>query len=105
MYEINRTANVLLYGEKIGVLTQDKTGFHFSYLPEYQGLALSLSLPVAHQTFHSEQLFPFFSSLIPEGWLKQKYKQFQQIDERDSFGLLLNNGKNLLGAVQILREE
>lgn len=100
-----RKADVLLYGDKIGQLWQDQAGFHFAYLPDYQGIPLSLSLPVEKQEFFSESLFPYFASLIPEGWLKAKYAKLQKIDEPDKFGLLLNNGENLLGAVQILRRD
>ena len=54
--------------------------------------------------FHSDILFPYFASLIPEGWLKKKYATYQQIDEHDLFRFLMNNGENMLGAVQIRRE-
>lgn len=102
MYAIKQ-AEVLLFGQKIGELYQTAKGFSFAYLPDYQGIPLSLSLPVEKREFFSESLFPYFASLIPEGWLKAKYVELQKIDEQDIFGLLLNNGENLLGAVQILR--
>ncbi|QXO17004.1 HipA N-terminal domain-containing protein [Vibrio ostreae] len=41
----------------------------------------------------------------PEGWLKKRYSELQKIDENDPLGMLLSNGKNLLGAVQLLRLE
>ncbi|TCT16512.1 serine/threonine-protein kinase HipA [Bibersteinia trehalosi] len=100
-----RKADVLLYGDKIGELSQDHRGFCFAYLPEYQGIPLSISFPIAQKAFYAEQLFPYFASLVPEGWLKQKYVDLQKIDEQDLFGLLLNNGENLLGAVQIVRKD
>lgn len=98
-----RQGKVFLYGEPVGMLSQDKQGFHFRYFDDYQGPSLSLSLPTTQRVFHAEFLFPYFSSLVPEGWLKEKYARFQKIDEQDLFGLLLNNGEDLLGAVQILR--
>lgn len=42
-------------------------------------------------------------NLVAEGWLKKIQSQAQKIDENDSFGLLLENGKDLTGAVTILR--
>lgn len=98
-------ADVLLFEQKIGELSRTSAGFSFAYLPDYHGMPLSLSLPVEQGTFVSEQLFPYFASLVPEGWLKAKYAELQKIDEQDLFRLLLNNGENLLGAVQILRRE
>lgn len=100
-----KQADVLLFGQKIGELCQTSSGFSFAYLPDYCGMALSLSLPVEQRTFFSETLFPYFASLIPEGWLKAKYVALQKIDEQDGFSLLLNNGENLLGAVQVLRRK
>ncbi|WGE41963.1 HipA N-terminal domain-containing protein [Actinobacillus equuli] len=105
MRSIKRSAKVFLYDEPVGYLYQDEMGFHFSYFKDYIGMPLSLSLPVVQQDFHSEQLFPYFASLIPEGWLKAKYNVLQKIDEQDQFGLLLNNGENMLGAITIKREE
>jgi len=44
-------------------------------------------------------------SLAPEGWLRNRYSQLQQRDEKDLLGMLIDNGKNLIGAVQIRAEE
>lgn len=101
MHALKRIGNVYLYEELIGQLVQDSQGFHFYYDENYQGISISLSLPISQRAFHSEQLFPYFASLVPEGWLKERYSTLQKIDENDLFGLLLNNGKNLLGATQI----
>ncbi|RDE66274.1 type II toxin-antitoxin system HipA family toxin [Aggregatibacter segnis] len=104
MRDLVRSARVFLYGDFIGLLREDKYGFHFAYNPDYRGIPLSLSLPVEKSPFHSDILFPYFASLIPEGWLKKKYATYQQIDEHDLFRFLMNNGENMLGAVQIRRE-
>lgn len=98
-----RKADVCLFGDVIGELRQEPSGFYFAYLPHYQGIPLSLSLPIEQREFYSENLFPYFIGLVPEGWLKEKYAEVQKIDPCDLFGLLLNNGKNLIGAVQVLR--
>jgi uncharacterized protein HI_0666 len=105
MRDLKRLGKVYLYGEFIGLLQEDKHGFHFAYNPDYQGMPLSLSLPLEQSPFYSKTLFPYFASLIPEGWLKKKYAAYQQIDEHDLFRFLINNGDNMLGAVQIFRED
>jgi serine/threonine-protein kinase HipA len=101
---VRRRVKVLLYGEVVGHLSQDEQGYLFEYLPGYMGPALSLSLPVAQGAFRREKLHPYFASLAPEGWLKKRYSQLQQLDEHDLFGILIHNGKNLIGAVQIIAE-
>ncbi|MCG3734345.1 HipA N-terminal domain-containing protein [Vibrio cincinnatiensis] len=102
---MDRKVKVLLYGKFCGVLSQNEQGFLFEYEPGYRGRSLSLSMPVADGPFESKELHPFFLSLAPEGWLKKRYSELQKIDENDPLGMLLSNGKNLLGAVQLLRLE
>lgn len=98
---MHRAANVYLYEKLIGVLTQNDDGFNFSYLPNYQGIPVSLSLPVGVGDHTSSTLHPFFKSLAPEGWLRKRYSDIQKIDEKDLFGILLNNGNDLIGAITI----
>lgn len=99
---MRRRVEVWLYGEPVGVLRQDDNGFAFSYHADYIGPPLSLSLPVRVRHFQSPTLPPFFASLAPEGWLKMRYSQLQQRDEHDLLGMLIDNGKNLIGAVQLV---
>ena len=94
-------ANVFLGHEHAGVLEKHNNGYVFEYLDGYAGVGLSLSLPVAKKRFEDTQLFPFFKSLLPEGWLLKEYCRVQKIDERDEFSMLINNGEDLLGATVI----
>lgn len=94
-------ADVFLYKKRVGVLEKHVKGYTFSYRRDYFGPPLSLSLPLNEFPYNSETLFPFFKSLLPEGWLLKQYARAQKIDERDEFGLLVNNGEDLLGAVSI----
>ncbi|MGF1688039.1 HipA N-terminal domain-containing protein [Photobacterium japonica] len=100
---MDRKVKVMLYNEFCGVLSQDDSGFTFEYDPQYKGRSLSLSLPTHKSPFFSKHLHPFFLSLAPEGWLKKRYSELQKIDENDALGLLLANGQDLLGAVQLMR--
>ncbi|EIQ0245481.1 HipA N-terminal domain-containing protein [Escherichia coli] len=99
---MHRRVKVLLYGQVVGELSQNDSGFLFQYAQDYYGPAISISLPVAQRQFPSETLHPYFASLAPEGWLRQRYSQIQHRDENDLLGMLIDNGKNLLGAIQIL---
>lgn len=102
---MQRQVAVFLYDEKIGYLKQTDNSFIFEYLPDYQGVPLSLSFPASQRIFNSNRLFPYFASLAPEGWLRSRFSDLQQIDEQDLFGMLIQNGKNLLGAVRLTLEE
>lgn len=63
---MHRRVTVLLYGEPVGELVQEATGFRFTYRDDYQGPPLSLSLPVSQRTFHCTTLHPFLSH-----WLRK----------------------------------
>lgn len=101
---MRRVVSVYLYNKHVGYLIQSDGMFHFSYLPSYKGPAISLSLPNNGTVFSSEKLPPFFHGLAPEGWLKKRYSETQRIDEKDTLGLLVENGKDLLGAVKLRLE-
>lgn len=100
---MDRKVKVFLYNHLAGVLTQKNSTFTFTYDDSYRGKPLSLSFPLAKKSFSQEQLHPFFASLAPEGWLKKRYSETQKIDENDTLGMLIQNGKNLIGAVRIER--
>ncbi|HDL6961682.1 TPA: HipA N-terminal domain-containing protein [Yersinia enterocolitica] len=98
-----RKIGVWLYNKPVGTLREEETGFAFYYLANYSGHAISLSMPVRPEPYLSEELHPFFKGLAPEGWLRKRYSEIQKIDDKDLFGLLMQNGNDLLGAV-VLKE-
>lgn len=102
---MRRQVKVYLYGVHIGQLSQDDKGYLFEYKESYIGPPLSLSLPIQAGTFRSRTLPPYFASLAPEGWLRRQYSELQHLDEKDLFGILIQNGKNLIGAVQLIAED
>jgi len=96
-----RNVTVYLHEIRVGNLVQTDDGFEFSYLPDYTGHAISLSLPVDTRHYFSPTLPPFFKGLAPEGWLKKRYSEIQKIDEKDLLGILIANSNDLLGAVTL----
>ena len=98
-----RSAKVFYNKRFAGLLSETPNGFTFSYDPDYLagGTPLSFTLPLQEASFHSEHLQGFFSNLVSEGWLRRLQTQQQKIDESDRFGLLLANGRDLIGAVTI----
>jgi serine/threonine-protein kinase HipA len=98
-------AAVFIHNKKAGVLIQDENGYHFTYEPAYlqdqHAEAVSLTLPLRKETYHSSFLFPFFDGLIPEGWLLHIAEKNWKLDQRDRMGLLLACCEDCIGAVSI----
>lgn len=99
-----RRVKVYLHGQLAGHLVQTGEGYAFTYLPDYTGRAISLSMPVTQASHFSAELHPFFKGLAPEGWLKKRYAEIQKIDEKDLLGILIANSDDLLGAITLKAE-
>ncbi len=99
-----RSAKVFYNNQLAGVLAETESGFRFQYHSDYLagGTPISFTLPLQEGAFVSAQLPGFFENLLAEGWLRRLQMQEQRIDESDRFGLLLANGRDLVGAVTIL---
>ena len=90
-----------------GVLSESADGFIFIYDAEYilNGTPIGFNYPLEQQIYRSAELFPVFENLVSEGWLLKLQSRMQHLDESDKFGLLLNNGKDLIGAITIHKEK
>lgn len=99
---MKRKANVFMFDRLAGTLSQNGEQYIFLYEPNYSGIPVSLSLPLRDEPYiYNGRLHPYFESLAPEGWLRAIYSEQQHIDIQDSFGFLLENGEDLIGAIQI----
>ncbi|WMJ75122.1 HipA N-terminal domain-containing protein [Cytophagaceae bacterium ABcell3] len=100
-----KKAKVYMYDQWVGVLCEDEEGFHFQYRTEYvsseRAEAISLTLPLKEEAYHSNVLFPFFDGLIPEGWLLEIVEKNWKVNPRDRMELLLKTCKDCIGAVSI----
>ena len=101
-----RQGEVWVNNRLAGILTEDDNGYSFSYKEDYLELddasPVSLTLPLQEEVFHSENLFPFFDGLIPEGWLLDIAAKGWKINPNDRMGLLLACCKNCIGAVSVI---
>jgi serine/threonine-protein kinase HipA len=86
-----------------GYLSKTEEGYRFEYTPAWlnEGIAIAYTLPLQAAPFNEKRLPPFFDNLVSEGWLKRQQSKMQHIDEKDHFGLLLQTGGDLPGAVTI----
>ena len=101
---MTRTAHVFYQHRLAGTLTERDDGTcRFAYDPAFleQGPAISLTLPLRREPYHSPTLFPFFAGLVPEGWYLRLTSAALKIDEKDTFGLLLHTCQDCIGAVSL----
>lgn len=107
--EAFRTAYVYVRNVFAGTLAETDSGYSFSYDNDYlksdNAAAVSLTLPLSDEPYHSRTLFPFFDGLIPEGWLLNVVSRNWKIDTKDRFGLLLVACKDAIGNVSITEEK
>jgi len=100
-----RQGEIWVNNQLAGVLTEDDNGYHFKYQKEYleqeKALPVSLILPLQKDSFHSENLFPFFDGLIPEGWLLDVVHKNWKINPRDRMGLLLTTCRDCIGNISV----
>jgi len=104
---MGRIANVYYNSQLAGVLKNSNNEYTFTYNENYLagGTPLSYRLQLQETPYVSEELMPFFENLVSEGWLRKLQSQHQNIDEHDRFGLLISNGKDLVGAVTVEAKE
>jgi len=99
-----RSAQVFYNQCLAGRLLENNDGFEFTYDDEYLvgGTPIAFIFPLQEAPFKSARLPGFFENLVSEGWLRKLQSQEQKIDEKDRFGLLLMNGRDLIGAVTVI---
>ncbi|PNW27804.1 HipA N-terminal domain-containing protein [Formosa algae] len=91
-----------------GILTEDDDDYNFEYkkiyLEDENAIQISVTLPLRKEPFKSEQLFPFFDGLIPEGWLLDIAHKNWKINPRDRMGLLLTTCRDCIGNISIIEK-
>jgi serine/threonine-protein kinase HipA len=101
-----RQGEIWVNNRLTGILTEDDNGYNFSYDLEYlqqkNATPVSLTLPLQNEPFHSENLFPFFDGLIPEGWLLDIAHKNWKVNPRDRMGLLLTTCRDCIGNISVI---
>ncbi|NQZ88926.1 MAG: HipA N-terminal domain-containing protein [Colwellia sp.] len=111
MIKLNREGYVYCNGAFAGLLqefTDLKTeSYRFIYGASYltNGAPIGHRFPLTDQPFEFDTLPTFFANLISEGWLRTHQAKKARLDKADSFGLLLANGKELIGAISVMPSE
>lgn len=106
-----RQLEVYVNEVKAGVLTELKPGkgYTFVYSADYVASDLppvSLSLPKRTEVYEAENLFPFFTNLLPEGANRRVVCREKRIDNNDFFGMLMATvGTDMIGSVNFREVE
>ncbi len=106
-----RKAKILYKNQEAGMLIQHDNGsFTFRYNDSWKNditkPAISLTLPMSQQEYHSDYLFPFFFNMLPEGSNKQMVCMLNRLDLDDYFGILLTTAKfDNIGAIKVIKAE
>jgi serine/threonine-protein kinase HipA len=79
--------------------------YRFSYLENYDGPAISLTMPVAQKDYEFNVFPPFFDGLLPEGFRLEALLRKRKIDRNDLFSQLIVVGQDLVGAVTVAEEK
>ncbi len=97
-----RRARVFVAGEPAGMLEEhEPSRFVFRYLDDYDGPAVSLTMPVSPLAIWFDGFPPFFEGLLPEGEMLEGLLRQRKIDRSDLFGQLLAVGEDVVGAVTV----
>lgn len=103
---MDRIAYVYFNNLYAGKIAETSEGFSFIYDSNYilYGTPIGFNYPFSRIKYLSQNLFPIFENLVSEGWLLDLQSNLQHLDKSDKLGILLNNGKDLIGAITILEE-
>ncbi|MGJ8742862.1 HipA N-terminal domain-containing protein [Polaribacter sp.] len=103
-----RQGEIWVNNRLAGILTEGDNDYNFeyekTYLEDKNAVPISVTLPLQKELFKSEQLFPFFDGLIPEGWLLDIAHKNWKINPRDRMGLLLTTCRDCIGNINIIEK-
>ncbi len=101
-----RRAEVRLSGACCGELEElPSGGSRFTYAAAWlraeNARPVSLTMPLRAEPFEASGLLPFFSNLLPEGWLLDISLARLKVARDDAFGLLLATCRDCMGEVEV----
>ncbi len=97
-----RQAIVFVHGKRAGILTEISTSdYNFEYDLNYEGEAVSLTMPTCHKSYGYNSFPAFFEGLLPEGIMLEGLLRIGKMDKKDYFSQLIATGNDLVGAVTV----
>ena len=97
-----RCAEVRQAGTCAGYLQElPEGGCRFTYLEDYTGAPVSLTLPVRREPYVFAGFPPVFDGLLPEGPQLEALLRTHKIDRSDAFAQLVTVGADLVGSLSV----
>jgi len=98
-----RRATIRLHDEAAALFIEHERNrsYEITYLPEYNGSSVSLTMPVRRESYRFDRFPPFVDGLLPEGTMLDALLRSAKIDRDDPFSQILVVGKDLVGAVTV----
>jgi serine/threonine-protein kinase HipA len=97
-----RKVAVFINGTKAAELIEHNSkSYELNYEQNYQGLPISLTLPVKRKPFTFNQFPTFFEGVLPEGMMLDSLLRTRKIDKDDYFSQLMAVGMDLVGHVTV----
>ena len=97
-----RQAEVIVDKQFAGILTeQNNKHYVFEYHDMYQGMPVSLTMPLAQKKFEYTRFPAFFDGLLPEGIMLSALLKLDKLDANDYFGQLMAVGNDLVGNISV----
>ncbi|MFT6948167.1 MAG: HipA-like protein [Vicingaceae bacterium] len=89
-----------------GELWVNEEGFHFEYndafIADDTTLPISVNMPKTQKTYHSNELFHYFKSILSEGDNREQLCKILSIDPSDDWSLLaLTCQYDTIGAITV----
>jgi serine/threonine-protein kinase HipA len=98
-----RMAQIYVQDVMAGHLIEQEEGqYCVEYRADYQGMPISLTMPLNVRTYQFKTFPSFFEGLLPEGPQLEGLLKYAKLDRSDYFGQLMMVGRNLVGAVNVL---
>lgn len=97
-----RRANIFVNSIKAGQLIEhSKSNYEFNYEDSYQGIPVSLTLPLSRRHYQFTSFPAFFEGLLPEGLQLEALLRDHKINRQDYFKQLMICGSDCVGAVTV----
>lgn len=97
-----RSKGNVYFKDQLAGLIEKKEDGSFSFAYKEKAADVSWTLPRKNEDYNSEDLFPFFDGLIPEGWLLNLTQKNWKIPKNDRMTLLLTTCQDCIGAAHVL---
>lgn len=84
-----------------GYLEKLDSGYRFTYLSNYKGSSVSLTMPATSSQYDYDSFPPFFDGLLPEGFMLESLLKRAKLDRNDFLRQLITVGGDLVGNVTV----